>query len=61
MNTKKILADLIERMRKHSNSAIAIKAGLTRQTVSNIEQGKNTNPTLETVQSISDAIDFIEC
>ena len=55
MNTHKMLHDLITRAKKHKASDIAVTAGLTRQTVSKIISGVEVNPTIGTLQKISDA------
>ena len=53
------IADKIKKFRKQNKltqEQFAVGAGLTRETVSAIENGYNTNPTLETIISIANAL-----
>ena len=53
------IADKIKKFRKQNQltqEQFAVGAGLTRETVSAIENGYNTNPTLETIISIANAL-----
>ena len=53
------IADKIKKFRKQNQltqEQFAVGAGLTRETVSAIENGYNTNPTLETLKSIARAL-----
>ena len=54
-----MIADKIKKFRKQNQltqEQFAVGAGLTRETVRAIENGYNTNPTLETIISIANAL-----
>ena len=55
---KKVLAEIVEKLQDRNIIVVARKTGVSYNTIKNIRDGKNTNPTLDVLTSLYEYLEL---